>query len=70
MKKNDTLVFSGDYNLARKKDCYDNGNDITFSTNENNTGLYHYIQITDDKLVFNIPTCYTDGHTTRYRRLQ
>jgi hypothetical protein len=69
-KKNDTVLFSGNYTVGKKKDCYDTGNDIIFSTNETNNALYHYIQITDGKLIFNLPTCYTDGQTISYRRLK
>ena len=69
-KKHDTLVFKGNYVIGKKKDCIDLGNDIIFSTNETIPGHYWYVDVTDGKLKFNIPNCYTDGHSNSYRRLK
>jgi hypothetical protein len=69
-KKHDTLLFSGNYMVTKKKDCFDSGNDVIFSTNESNSAQYLYVQITDGKLIFNLPNCYTDGYSIIYNRLK
>ena len=69
-KQHDSLVFRGNYTVARKKDCYERNTDIIFSTNENTFGDYHYIETADGKLLLSTPNCYQDGGTSYYRRLK
>jgi hypothetical protein len=69
-KQHDTLIFRGDYSLRKQKDCYERNSDITFSTNENSSGTYHYIEISEGKLLLSTPNCYQDGGIASYRRLR
>lgn len=68
-KQHDTVVFHGSYSLRKKTDCYQRSTDITFSTNENSSGTYKYIEISDGRLLLSTPNCYQDGGSVYYRRL-
>ena len=64
-RRNDTLLFKGNYSLHHKQDCYSRESDIVITTNEqNNSELY--ITIENGKLIFDTPNCYTDGALTYY----
>lgn len=69
-KQHDTLIFRGGYSLRKQKDCYERNGDITFSTNENSSGTYQYIEISEGKLLLSTPNCYQDGGIASYRRLR
>ncbi|MDN3656739.1 hypothetical protein QWZ08_13925 [Ferruginibacter paludis] len=69
-KQHDTIVFHGNYLLRTKKDCYQRSTDIIFSTDENSSGTYQYIEITDGRLLLSTPNCYQDGGSAYYRRIQ
>lgn len=68
--QHDTLLFSGKYLLAEKKDCYDRDSNITFTTNESAGSDIRYVEITADKLSLSTPNCYSDGGTVYYRRVE
>ena len=69
-KQHDTLVFRGSYTVRTKKDCYERNTDIIFSTDENLSGDYQYIETSDDKLLLSTPNCYQDGGTAYFRRVR
>ena len=70
-KKQDTLLFSGNYTLQEKKDCFARSSNYTFSTNENpNPVSYGYINLENDKLIFSTPNCFADGSVTTYRKIE
>ena len=69
-KQHDTLLFKGNYSIQRKKDCYERPTDIIFSTNENSSGGYQYVETLDGKLTFSTPNCYQDGGTAYYRKVE
>jgi len=65
--RHDTLVFSGSYELSKKNDCYSRNSNIVFSTNEDPSGDFRYIDLIDGKLTLSTPSCYQDGGTAYYR---
>lgn len=67
--QHDTLVFSGSYALSKKNDCYSRNSNIVFSTNEDPSGDFRYIDLIDGKLTLSTPNCYQDGGTAYYRRV-
>jgi hypothetical protein len=69
-KQHDTLVFRGSYTVRTKKDCYERNTDIIFSTDENSSGSYQYIETSDGKLLLSTPNCYQDGGSAYYRRVR
>ena len=69
-KQHDTLVFTGNYSVLKKKDCHERNNDIVFSINGSSVEDYQYIEIVDGKLSLSTPNCYQDGGTAYYRRLK
>ena len=68
--QHDTLVFSGSYALSKKNDCYQRNTNIVFSTNENPSGDYRYVELVDGKLTLSTPNCYQDGGTAYYHRIE
>ncbi|HTM92962.1 MAG TPA: hypothetical protein VL095_11110 [Flavisolibacter sp.] len=68
--QHDTLLFSGSYALSKKKDCHPGNSNIVFSTNEDPSGDYRYIDVADGKLTLSTPNCYQDGGTAYYRRIE
>jgi hypothetical protein len=69
-KQHDTLIFRGTYTIGTKKDCYERNGDMIFSTNENSSGNYRYIEISDGQLSLSTPNCYQDGAVADYRRIK
>lgn len=69
-KQHDTLLFSGMYELERKKDCYQRSTEILFSSNDPLYNFKQYIEIKDEKLILGIPNCYQDAGFTYYRRIR
>lgn len=69
-KKHDTLVFQGNYFLQRKKDCSERNKDIIFWTTESSSSDYRYIDVEEGKLTLSTPSCWQDGGTAYYRRIE
>lgn len=59
--KHDTLAFEGFYFIQRKRDCSQRDNDIIFSTNENSSDSYSYVDVENGKLALSTPNCNDDG---------
>jgi len=69
-KQHDTLLFSGFYELERKKDCYQRSTDILFSSNVPLYTAGHYVEVKNEKLTLTTPNCMMDGGTAYYRRIR
>lgn len=69
-RQHDTILFRGRYFLKKQKDCYSEEKKIHFTTNDTTYSYDVYINIDSGKLTFSTPTCYADGGTAYYRRLE
>lgn len=69
-RQHDTVLFRGRYFLKKQKDCYGEQKKIHFTTNETTYSWDVYIDISSGKLTLSTPTCYADGGTVFYRRIE
>lgn len=67
---NDTLLFKGQYTLKSKKDCYQTEKKVFFSTNDDSFANGNSIRVENDSLFLSTPSCYADGGTGIYRKIQ
>lgn len=67
---NDTLLFKGYYTLEKKKDCYQSEKQIFFSTNDDSFAKGNSILVENDSLFLSTPSCFADGGTSIYRKIQ
>ncbi|MBC7936495.1 MAG: hypothetical protein H7Y86_14190 [Rhizobacter sp.] len=69
MKRNDTLVASGHFDISIKTDCYFRESNFAFTVLESSSGNYLYVEKRSDTLFFNTSNCVSDGSSSYYKRL-
>ena len=69
-RAHDTLLFKGRYFVLHKKDCSPRESDLVLLTNETASDSYSYVDIENGKLTLTTPSCWADGGTAYYRRIQ
>jgi len=68
-KLKDSITFNGHYNIVTNKECNKSGN-LSLQTNETANGSVRFITIENSKLQLSTPSCYADGATSIYRRIE
>jgi hypothetical protein len=68
-KSKDSITFNGRYDIITDKECNKSGN-VALQTNEAVNGFVRFITIENLKLQLSTPSCYADGATSIYRRVE
>lgn len=66
----DSVIFKGRFFITKSNECGNPDSDYAFSTNESSISTPLFVQIQSGKLQLSTPSCYTDGATTIYRRIE
>ncbi|MEJ8843834.1 hypothetical protein WG954_15695 [Lacibacter sp. H375] len=67
-KKNNMIIFEGNFSIQIKNDCLNTGRNTFLSTTDPNP-IDMYISIEEGTLHLSTPNCYTDGGYLKYRKL-
>lgn len=65
----DSVTFKGKFFLTRSDEC-GSRSDIALSTNEYSNSIPGFVEIASGRLRISTPSCYADGASTYYRRVE